>query len=308
MNITTYIRQAKNDYIKSSLPILLSGLLFLFSSCTLAEDYDEDTELECDRDVYLCEDYQAWQVRFAIGLGGRTNPLINSSDIPLLVMPQISYYGENFFVDNLNMGFTLIETDTLTLNVITDINYDRVFFSRTDPGNILFQSLIADGIAVGNLPPDGQADSIAIAPSSLNRKISYLAGLGLIWLNDNHRLDIELFNDISNIHDGQEARLAYEYFYQNGDWTINPELELVWKSDEINTYYYGYTNDEYLIDYQADAGLNISLGLNVINKIDDHWFWLGKLSYMKLSDEISNSPLVEKDYSITTFIGLVYTF
>ena len=273
-----------------------------------AQEIDEVDMVDCDRDIYLCEDYQNWQVSFALGIGGRTNPLINSSDIPLIVMPKFAYYGEKFFIDNLNFGYTLVETDELSLNVITDINYDRVFFSRTDPGNILFDTLISDGVDVGNLPSGGQIDSINIAPSSLNRKISYLAGLGLILTNDHHRMDIEIFSDISNVHSGQEVRLKYEYIHQQGDWTINPEVELVWKSADINSYYYGFTNEEFQIDFQAGAGANFALGMNVIKKVNEQWFWLGKLSYMRLSDEVSKSPLVEKDYSITTFLGLVYTF
>ena len=308
MKIFEQQRQTATRCISYRLPFLLTRILCMLTTPLWAEQSDETEEVTCDRDVYLCEDFNEWQVSLALGIGGRTNPLINSSDIPLFIMPKFAYYGENFFIDNLNLGYNLVETNQLSLNVITDINYDRVFFSRTDPGNVLFDTLISDGVEVGNLPSEGQVDSISISPSSLNRKISYLAGLGLIWTNHNHRMDVEIFTDISNIHDGQEARIKYEYIYHQGDWTINPELELVWKSADINSYYYGFTDDEFQIDYQAESGISAAIGLNVINKINEQWFWLGKLSYLKLSDEVANSPLVDKSYSVTTFLGLVYTF
>lgn len=290
-----------------SLKCLLALCLLAFASQVSATDAPGD-EPSCDRTVYLCEDYQAWQVRLGMGLGARTNPLVNSSDIPLVILPHFSYYGERFFVDNLNLGYTLFENKQLTINLISDLNFDRVFFSRTDPANILLETIANSGIDVGALPGPGEIGTIDIDPSKLDRKISYYGGLGLIWAGGNHRIKADFLTDISSVHDGQELQLKYRYLHHVNDWTFNPFINLTWKSAEVNTYYYGFTNDEFQIDYVAGAGINVEVGASLIKHLDEHWMLLGKVSYIRLSDEISTSPLVEDDHSISTFFGAVYTF
>ena len=45
----------------------------------------------------------------SLGIGSRSNPVMGESDIPLVVIPQISYYGKRFFLENLDLGVTLYE-------------------------------------------------------------------------------------------------------------------------------------------------------------------------------------------------------
>src|SRR5690606_12812873 len=77
-----------------------------------------------------------WDISVSLGAGGRTNPIRGNSDIPLVVIPQISYYGERFFLDSLELGFTLHESDGHTFNLIAAPGYDRVFFFSDDLQNL----------------------------------------------------------------------------------------------------------------------------------------------------------------------------
>ncbi len=38
-----------------------------------------------------------WQLSLGLGAGVRTNPVMDNDDIPLVVIPQVSYQGERFF-------------------------------------------------------------------------------------------------------------------------------------------------------------------------------------------------------------------
>src|SRR5262245_29482880 len=91
---------------------------------------------ECANPSDDCVTVGRWNLSVALGAGVRTNPLVRSQDIPLIVVPQFSYYGKRFFIDNLDPGVTLFEGDTNTLSLIASPGYDRVFFYRSDLQNI----------------------------------------------------------------------------------------------------------------------------------------------------------------------------
>jgi len=76
-----------------------------------------------------------WRVNVGLGLGMRSNPLHGGEDIPLVVLPEVSYYGERFFLKNLEMGFTLFEDDRHQFNVLVTPGYDQMYFNRWDPFN-----------------------------------------------------------------------------------------------------------------------------------------------------------------------------
>src|SRR5690606_32809983 len=73
-----------------------------------------------------------WEIGIAMGYGKRSNPLIQSDDIDVLVDIDIAWYGERWFFDNGDVGFTVRDGRRTTLNLIGRVNSDRVFFSKTD--------------------------------------------------------------------------------------------------------------------------------------------------------------------------------
>ena len=73
----------------------------------------------------------------SLGYGTRTNPVAGRYDIPLFVIPHVSYYGKRFFLESLEPGVTLYESDAHTFNLIATPGFDRVFFSRKDLQNVI---------------------------------------------------------------------------------------------------------------------------------------------------------------------------
>jgi outer membrane protein len=93
------------------------------------------SEDDCAGPAADCAAIGRWNFSVALGTGVRTNPLVNGKDIPLVVIPQFSYYGRRFFIDNLDFGFTLAERGANAFNLIATPGYDRVYFYRTDLQN-----------------------------------------------------------------------------------------------------------------------------------------------------------------------------
>jgi len=89
-------------------------------------------QTECVGD---CVEVGSWRVNVGMGVGMRSNPLHGGDDIPLVLLPEVSYYGERFFLENLEMGFTLFENDRHQFNALITPGYDQMYFNRWDPFN-----------------------------------------------------------------------------------------------------------------------------------------------------------------------------
>src|SRR5262245_58074950 len=51
-----------------------------------------------------------WRIGAAFGYGQRTNPLIQSEDIPVIVDLDIAWFGKRWFFDNGDVGFTVFDS------------------------------------------------------------------------------------------------------------------------------------------------------------------------------------------------------
>lgn len=93
-----------------------------------------------------------WQLNLAVGLGARANPLVDGDTTPLVILPELSYYGRRFFLRNFELGFTLLETPRHQLNLLATPSYDQMYFNRWDPLNLTFGGAGASGAAVAAAP------------------------------------------------------------------------------------------------------------------------------------------------------------
>src|ERR1043165_6284029 len=94
-----------------------------------------------------------WRLGLALGYGERTNPLIQSQKIPVLVDVDIAWFGKRWFFDNGDVGFAVLDHPAFTLNAVARVNTDRAFFSKTNTRYINFQYLTSGGPGVIPNPP-----------------------------------------------------------------------------------------------------------------------------------------------------------
>ena len=73
-----------------------------------------------------------WRLGIALGYGLRSNPLVQSDDIPIIVDIDLSWFGDRFFFDNGDLGFTFVDNEFVTTSLVGRVNSDRVFFGRTN--------------------------------------------------------------------------------------------------------------------------------------------------------------------------------
>ena len=244
-----------------------------------------------------------WNFSLGLGAGKRSNPLQSGRDIPLFVIPQFSYYGRRFFIDNLDLGFTLTESAAGSVSLIASPGYDRVFFYRSD-----LQNLFLNGVPTADAAPAGAllvtADTPGARPYPTRaRKLTYLAGPE--WTVKYHAVtgQIDVLREVTGRSEGYEVRAAAAVPLWKGSGSFKLNFGLTWKSAAIVNYYYGEPDG-----YHGEAALSPFVKLGYTRPLGGQWHLNAFVHHEHLGKSIRDSPIVQGDRVETVFVGAVYQF
>lgn len=238
-----------------------------------------------------------WNFNISLGAGVRTDPVVHEAAIPLVVIPQFSYYGKRVFIEDLDLGFTLTESDASTLSLIATPGYDRVFFYRGDLQNIFVSipysavGYSATGASHGKSVPGGP------------RNWTYLAGPE--WTFENHGItgQLDLLHEITAQNHGNEVRAALGIPLIESTGSLSANVGLTWKSSAIVRYYYGVPRV-----YEGGWALNPFVKLGYSRPLSSKWRLTAFVHYEHLGNAITDSPIVNARYVLTVFAGATYAF
>lgn len=239
-----------------------------------------------------------WRLGAAFGYGVRSNPLVQSDDIPIVVDLDIAWFGERWFFDNGDLGVTFANNRALTASVVARVNSDRVFFGKTDTKFV-------------NADLAGAPLSEAAEFKPPSRDYAVELGVELLTDGDWGALLLTAFHDVSGTHDGFELYADYSYGWRNQRLYVEPSFGASYKSDNLNDYYWGVTPEEagmVAFPYEASAGLNWHARLKVGYQLNRHWGVSLVAQYERLNDEASASPIAEESEILGWFAGMAWRF
>lgn len=239
-----------------------------------------------------------WRLGVAMGYGERSNPLLNSDDLPIVVDLDIAYFGEHFFFDNGDVGLTFADNDVVTASIMARVRSDRVFFGRT---NTRFINIGSTGQAL-------ETPAEIIVPDR-----DYAAEAGVEFLSDGRWgfVQVNAFHDISGTHDGYEFDVDYGIGFRAGRWYLRPSFGVSYKSAALNDYYWGVRPseaNEVLPAYEAGAGINTRARLSASYFFSRNWQLSLSVEYERLNDEAAGSPIVTDQAVLGYFAGFGYRF
>jgi outer membrane protein len=239
-----------------------------------------------------------WRLGIAMGYGERSNPLLNSDDIPVVVDIDVAYFGKYVFFDNGDVGLTFADNDVVTGSVMARVRSDQVFFGRTDTDFIRFD---ATGLEL-------EAPVEVTVPDR-----DYAAEAGVELLSDGRwgHVQMNAFHDISGTHNGYEVAVDYGVGFRAGSWYLRPSFGLSYKSADLNDYYWGVRPSEAspaLPAYEAGAGINVRARLNANYYFSRNWMVMLSAEYERLNDEAAGSPIVVDQGVLGYFAGFGYRF
>jgi len=144
----------------------------------------------------------------------------------------------------------------------------------------------------------------------LGGRVAAKTGLGVVSL--------AATGDVSGKHKGQEVDLKFSQdLFRKGPRgnprgvSVDLQAGVKWQSDEVVDYYYGVKNSESTAARATYAGKDAVtpyIGLTARTNIANHvTFDVGAI-YKHYPDEITESPIADKDHDVEITAGLTYWF
>jgi MipA family protein len=259
-------------------------------------------EQDCSGPSGDCVAVGRWNFSVALGAGVRTNPLVNGEDIPLVIIPHVSYYGERFFLDDLDVGFTLAESGANTFNLVASPGYDRVYFYRTDLQNFFITGFSTPG------SPAYTDDAASAGPGATkvppgSRRVTYLAGPEWTFKYGGVSGQLDVLHEVTGQNHGDEVRAALGVPLMRSKGELTANIGITWKSAAIVNYYYGVP-----IIYSGGSALDPFAKLGYTLPLSGKWRFNAFAEYERLGNAIADSPIVAEHSVATVFVGAIYTF
>lgn len=245
-----------------------------------------------------------WQWGVAIGAGIKTNPLVDGNNIPLFLLPDIAWYGERMYFDNLELGYQWYDSQKLSIQSYINVDKESAYFKYEHPANLLL--LLESSM---NGPSD--TDKTLSIKSLGKRKWAFHAGFRASWHAGQHYWSISAEQDISGAHNGQKLIAGYAYQWHFNKTRVSLKPQIMWFSRQFTHYYYGIDHrdtDKEAFHYNAKAGWQPSVHLQLARRINADWTWLTYLQYQHLHKGMKNSPVVDKNNVTSVFSGFAYQF
>ncbi|TNV22051.1 MipA/OmpV family protein [Buttiauxella sp. B2] len=200
-------------------------------------------------------------------------------------VPMVGYEGDSFYLRGINAGYYLWNDKTDKLSVTA--YYAPLFFQAKD----------SDSDSMRKLD---------------NRKATLMAGLSYMHYTNYGFLRTVLAGDTLGNSNGAIWDTAWLYRYNSDRLTLTPGIGVQWSSDNQNDYYYGISKSESsrsgLSSYEAESSWSPYVELSVNYKLTQDWRVFGLGRYVRLANEVTDSPMVDKEWSGVFMTGVTYSF
>ncbi len=211
----------------------------------------------------------------------------------VLPFPIFGYEGERLFLRGISGGVHLVDTGAFQLDGLV--------------------SARLDGFDIDDLSASGLADNGLDARLLDDRDHGLDAGIGASWTGSFGRVRVEALADVTDTSGGHEVGVEYTFMLRSGAWTILPSAAVRWLSEDLTNYYFGTLDSEVargVPRYTPGAAVVPSVSVVATRPLGERWSFMGGFTYRVLPDELSDSPLLERDTDgvPSVFGGVSYRF
>ena len=214
--------------------------------------------------------------------GGETT-IYKGVDEEISAFPLISARYGMFFFQGLQGGVSFFEDKDYNLDLF--VTYSGQGYDASD-----------SSVFYGMEDRDGAVEA--------GFSTSYRIGFG--------EIDFGFAHDVSGIYEGFHTQLNCNIPLMRGErFMLRSSFGVEWLSEDMVAYYYGVKSSEATSDrsaYSPGSTINANVSLMSIVSLSENWALRMRVEYELLGEEISESPLVEKDYRASAGIGVIYSF
>jgi outer membrane scaffolding protein for murein synthesis (MipA/OmpV family) len=192
----------------------------------------------------------------------------------------IEAYSES--VHDFNMGYTLLDDDKWSVDFILSPSFSYLGEDSSDDWKELKErdGDLGAGFRVNHYTPD-------------------------------YILQFRLLSDISGTHGGQNASAFIGKNWQIRNWNFHSLVGVTYNSADALDYYFGIEESEVSDEFSrfdASGGLDLTIELGLAYPISEDWVFRAGYRYMRLPNEIADSPLIlRQDFQLlATSINYVF--
>lgn len=207
-------------------------------------------------------------------------------DVKATPFPVINYESDSFWIHGLGAGYYLFNDSADKLSIMG--YYAPMQFKHKDSDDWKMRHLdTRKGTMMGGVSYTHRISSIGFLRTTV-------AG------------------DLLNNSKGIIIDTAWLYRYAKDGFSFTPALGVGWNSSNQNDYYYGVSGKESrrsnLEKYDASSAFSPYVEFAVNYRFADNWSIYGVGRWTHLSDEVSDSPMVDASWSGVLSTGVTWTF
>lgn len=251
------------------------GMFLLFSSLSFGQGINDVLSIE--------DSPEQEEARLSLGVGGAmVRQPYKGMETEFYVIPIIDYQKGNFSFHGNRAAYLLYRDCKWKFSLIGEMR-QGVYEDSDDE--------YLKGMQDRDMTLDG---GFAIGTD--------LGGIGFTasWLTD-------LFSK----HQGQEVRLVLDKRFTCDRLTLTPSAGLSFYDNNFADYYYGVRTREARPNrpaFDVDSAYSLFAGVWADYRLDCNWSIFSGFTYTWYSGEITDSPVVERDYMTSVIAGLKYQF
>ncbi|MFY8273155.1 MipA/OmpV family protein [Pseudoalteromonas sp. SSDWG2] len=244
-----------------------------------------------------------WQVGVNLGYGKVTNPLYGGDDLNLYVIPDVAYYTDTWYLDNTQLGYTFVDSSNHVLSAIFEINPHARYFVKWHPSNIF--ALQSSALAV-----ESQSPKYIDINDLDTRRWALDGGFEYHYFSDFGQISLTMVADVSDVYRGQRAQLGWRKTVSLNSWLIEPSFGVQYSSNELNTYYYGFSELEALELGKQTLGSSVHpyVKIDISYLLTQHTALRLHFHYVDFNSLAKQSLLFESEQSVTAFLGVKYVY
>ncbi|WP_105257918.1 MipA/OmpV family protein [Pseudoalteromonas sp. T1lg88] len=265
--------------------LITLGLCLHMTLMNVSQAEELDDYIESDR----------WVVSASVGFGRVGVSQGDRKDIPLYLVPDIRYYGEQVTLENTSISYALKQTPEYQIEMLGRQNFDGLSFRGSHRG-----VLASSGLIIGFEPTS--------AVPTRSRSMSYMGGVSYTYFLASGSIEADVTKDISNVHHGYEFRLGYKQDWQWWDWHFQSLLRATYKSGDLLDYYYGSEGVKEVPVSLEGHRFSARAQLQAARQIEDNIWLVGAYSLQWMSAAALSSPFTKDSPLDTYFLGVKWVF
>ena len=200
-------------------------------------------------------------------------------------IPLISYEGDSFYVRQTTLGFILSQSEKNELSLTA--SWMPLEFDPADNDDYAMQQL-------------DKRDTTAMA--------------GVAWYHHERwgTVKASAAADVLDNSNGWVGELSVFHKMQIGRLSLTPALGVLYYDENFSDYYYGISESESrrsgLASYSAQDAWVPYVSLTAKYPIGEHVVLMASAGYSELPEEITDSPMIDRNESFTFVTGVSWRF